>query len=760
MSPRARARRRTGPWSVTRLIALVAVAALAGIVVAGMALPVIGPVGVLARDSISSFEDLPRDFREPALPVRTRVYAADGTKIATVFEENRKEVTLEKVAPVMQQAVVAIEDSRFYEHNGFDPRGFLRAAVTNVTAGGVAQGGSTLTMQYVKNVLLTAAEDEEEQAAAKEDTITRKLREIRYAMALEKRLTKDEILERYLNISYYGARAYGVEAASQRYFSKSAKDLELVEAATLAGIVQQPSRFDPTRNPRQAQKRRDVVLNRMAELGYVTVEEARAAKSADVEDYLNPKIQYNGCTTSFAPYFCDYAVRQVQEMQAFGSTPEEREAAWNSGGYKIYTTLDMKAQKAATKAVMEAIPPRDESRKATAIAMVTPGTGDIRAMAQNREWGTSKSDDKWWETTYNYAVDLADGGTQGMQAGSTFKIFTIVAALEKGISPFTVINSPPRKEFTGFVGCNGGLLSGESSGGTEPWPVNNSTSSGNFDMFRGAAYSVNTYFAELEKRAGVCETVEAARKLGVKYADGYDLSEVKPGGKTAEVASFTLGSTEISPLTLANAYATVAAHGVYCKPRVITKIIDRDGKELSVPAPKCNQAISRNVADGAAAVLTNVVDGNISGRTGAPMALGRDTIGKTGTIDSNAAVWFAGSTPDLGAAVWVGDPRGGYRYPLKNLTINGRYYPKVFGSSLPGPTWKKAMQGALADSPPVPMELRNEWGLLPALQTGTPYQRSRYAAPEVPWWQRTFPGFDDPSRGQDQGRGQGQDPNQ
>jgi membrane peptidoglycan carboxypeptidase len=743
---------------VTRLVALVAVAALAGIVVAGMALPVIGPVGVLARDSISSFEDLPRDFREPALPVRTRVYAADGTKIATVFEENRKEVTLEKVAPVMQQAVVAIEDSRFYEHNGFDPRGFLRAAVTNVTSGGVAQGGSTLTMQYVKNVLLTAAKDEEEQAAAKEDTITRKVREIRYAMALEKRLTKQEILERYLNISYYGARAYGVEAASQRYFSKSAKDLSLVEAATLAGIVQQPSRFDPTRNPRQSQKRRDVVLNRMAELGYITVEEARAAKSADIEDYLNPKVQYNGCTTSYAPYFCDYAIRQVTQMKALGATPEEREAAWNTGGYKVYTTLDMKAQKAATKAVMEAIPPKDASRKATAIAMVTPGTGDIRAMAQNRVWGTSKSDKKWWETTYNYAVDLADGGTQGMQAGSTFKIFTIVAALEKGISPFTVINAPPRKEFTGFVGCNGAPLSGPSSGGTEPWPVSNSTSSGNFDMFRGAAYSVNTFFAELEKRAGVCETVEAARKLGVKYADGYDLSEVKPNGQTAEVASFTLGSTEISPLTLANAYATVAAHGVYCKPRVITKIVDRDGKELSVPAPKCDQAITRNVADGAAAVLTNVVDGNISGRTGGPMTLGRDTIGKTGTIDSHAAVWFAGSTPDLGAAVWVGDPRGGYRYPLQNLTINGRYYPQVFGSSLPGPTWKKAMEGALADSAPVAMDLKNEWGLLPARQTGTPYQRSRYAAPEVPWWKRTFPGLGDTSRGQgqDQGQGQGQ----
>ena len=734
-------------------MALLAVAALAGIVVAAMALPVVGPVGVLARDSISSFEDLPRDFREPALPVRTRVYAADGTKIATVYEENRKEVGIDRIAPVMQQAVVAIEDSRFYEHNGFDPRGFLRAAVTNVTEGGVAQGGSTLTMQYVKNVLLTAAEDEQEQAAAREDTITRKLREIRYAMALEKRLTKDEILSRYLNISYYGAKAYGVEAASQRYFSKSAKDVDLVEAATLAGIVQQPSRFDPTRNPRQSQERRDIVLNRMAELGYITVEEARAAKATDIEDYLKPKVQYNGCTTSFAPFFCDYAIRQVTEMKALGSTPEEREAAWNAGGYKIYTTLDMKAQKAATKAVMEAIPPKDPSRKATAIAMVTPGTGDIRALAQNRVWGNSKSKKKWWETTYNYAVDLADGGTQGMQAGSTFKVFTIIAALEKGISPYTVINAPPRKEFTGFVGCNGGLLT---DGGSKPWVVNNSTSSGNFDMFRGAAYSVNTFFAELEKRAGVCETVDAARRLGVKYASGYDLDEVTPTGKTAEVASFTLGSTEISPLTLANAYATVAAHGVYCKPRVITRIVDREGKELSVPAPKCKQAVSRNVADGAAAVLTSVVDGNISGRTGGPMALGRDTIGKTGTINSHAAVWFAGSTPDLGAAVWVGDPRGGYKYPLQNLTINGRYYPQVFGSSLPGPTWKKAMLGALQGSAPVPMELNNEWGLRPARQAGTPYQRSQRVAPDVPWWQRALPGFGDTSRGQgtDQGTGQ------
>jgi membrane peptidoglycan carboxypeptidase len=645
-----------------------------------MALPVIGPVSVMARDSIESFEDLPREFREPALPVRTRVYAADGTKIATIFEENRKEIPIEKVAPIMREAVVAIEDSRFYEHNGVDPRGMVRAAITNITSGGVAQGGSTLTMQYVKNVLLTAAQDKQEQAAAKADTITRKLREIRYAMALEKRLTKEEILERYLNISYYGARSYGVEAASQRYFSKSAKDLTLVEAATLAGIVQQPSRFDPTQNPNQSQARRDVVLNRMAELKYITVDQAREAKAMNIKDYLNPKMQYNGCTTSFAPYFCDYAVRKVKAMKALGDSEAQRSELWRAGGYKIYTTLNMKAQKAADKAVKQAIPPKDPSKKAVATAMIEPGTGNIQAMAQNRVWGTGDPAKQWWETSYNYAVDQADGGTRGMQAGSTFKVFTLVAALEKGISPYTVINAPPVKEFTGFVGCSGGLLTGPSSGGDQPWKVPNSTSSGNFDMFRGAAYSVNTFFVELEKRAGVCETVAAARKLGVKYADGSDLGEVRPGGVTAEVASFTLGSTEISPLTLANAYATVSAHGVYCKPRVIERIEDRHGKSIPVPASKCDQAISRNVADGVAAILTNVVDGNISGRTGQAMSLGRDTTGKTGTIDSHAAVWFAGSTPDLAAAVWVGDPRGGYRYPQQNLTINRRYYPQVLRS--------------------------------------------------------------------------------
>jgi membrane peptidoglycan carboxypeptidase len=687
------------------------VSGLAGLVVTAMALPVVGPVAVAVRNSIESFEELPQDFRDPVLPVRTRIYASDGTRIATVFEENRKEVPLKKVAPVMAQAVVAIEDSRFYEHAGFDPRGFTRAAVTNLQTGQVTQGGSTLTMQYVKNVLLNTARNDEEQSAAREDTISRKLREIRYAMALEKRLTKDEILEGYLNISYYGARAYGVEAASQRYFSKRAKNLTLVEAATLAGIVQQPSRFDPLQNPEASQARRDVVLNRMAELGYISVQQARKAKGEDVADYLEPSAPRNGCTTSFAPYFCDYAVRQVRELRALGETSEQRELAWDRGGFKVYTTLNMQAQTAATEAVMRTVPPKDPSRKALVVAMVKPGTGDIQAMTQNTVWGTKQEPGT---SAFNLAVTSDEGGGQGAAAGSTFKVFTLLAALEQGISPYTVINSPPRRDFLGFVGCNGAPLSGPSSGGTEPYPVKNSTRSGYFNMFRGTAYSVNTFFVELQRRAGVCQTVDMARRLGIRHATGEQLGEVLPSGASAEVASFTLGSTEVTPLMMANAYATVSAHGMHCQPRVIARIDDRDGAVLPVTPPKCRQVVSRNVADAAAAILTNVVDGNISGRTGAAMSIQRDTTGKTGTIDNNAAVWFAGATPDLGAAVMLYDPRSPYRYPLTNLTINGRYYRDVYGSSIPGPTWKLAMDGALKGSAPVPMELTNEWGLRPA----------------------------------------------
>lgn len=703
------ARKRSFARVAPRVLGFSAIAGFAGVIVAGMAMPLVGTAGLITRNSIESYEQLPKEFRTPALPERTRIYSADGVKIATVFEQNRVEVKLKDIAPIMQKAVVAIEDSRFYEHNGVDPRGIVRATVTNLAAGGVAQGSSTLTMQYVKNVLVNSATSEKGIAAAQEDTISRKLREMRYAMALEKKLTKKQILNRYLNIAYYGSKAYGVEAAAQRYFSKHASELNLVEAATLAGIVQQPSRFDPTQNPKACKERRDTVLNRMAELGYITEKQAKKAKKKSVESTLNTTVMYNGCTTSYAPYFCDYAIRAVKESKALGNTAKKREKNWRAGGYKIYTTLNMKAQKAATTAVMNAIPPADASKKAVAISMIEPGTGNIEAMAQNRTWGLNGAG----KTSYNYNVNYQDGGTNGMQAGSTFKIFTVVAALDRGISPYTIINSPEKKTFTGFRECG-------NDAEFAPYDVKNSTSSGAFDMFRGAAYSVNTYFVALEKRAGLCHTVDIAEKMGMTLANGAELPRFP---------SFTLGSMEVSPLSMAGAYATVAAHGQYCKPRAITKIVDRDGKKLAVAAPKCKQAISRPVADAAVAVLSNVVDGNIPGRTGAAMSLGRDAIGKTGTTNTHAAVWFAGATPDLAAAVWVGDPRGGFKHPLKNITINGRYYRDVFGSSLPGPTWENAMRGALAGTPATKFDLQAKFGLQAARQAGTPAQRGSQNLP-------------------------------
>ena len=371
-----------------------------GVVVAGMALPVLRsgrdrwPATPWSRSTIC-----PPTFREPALPVRTRVYAADGTKIATVFEQNRKEVSIDKVAPVMAQAVVAIEDSRFYEHNGFDPRGFLRAAFTNVDL----RRGRPGWLHADDAVRQERAADlrrrpTAEQAAAQEDTIARKLREIRYAMALEKRLTKDEILERYLNISYYGARAYGVEAAAQRYFSKKAAELTLVEAATLAGIVQKPSKFDPTRNPSDSQERRDVVLNRMAELGYITTEQAREAKARTSRTTWTRR----SSTTAARPRspHTSATTRSARSPSCRRSAPPVRSA--RPPGTRRLQDLHHSRHE-GPEGCEEGRHGRDPAegpeQKATAIAMITPGSGDIRAMTQNRVVGHGRRPEAGWETT-------------------------------------------------------------------------------------------------------------------------------------------------------------------------------------------------------------------------------------------------------------------------------------------------------------------------------------------------------------------------
>jgi membrane peptidoglycan carboxypeptidase len=673
---------------VSKTVLFLGLSMLAGVLVAGLALPAVGLLGLTAKRGAENFQSLPAALKVPPLKQRSKLLSADGTLLATFYSQNRVYVPLDKVSQEMQDAIVAIEDARFYEHSGIDLRGTIRAVLANSQAGTVTQGGSTLTQQYVKNVLQTTADTKAEREAAAEDSVSRKIRELRYALGLEQRWSKERILEGYLNIAYFGSQAYGVEVAAQRYFSKPAAKLNAGEAATIAGIVKYPSLYDPLVNPRKAEVRRDIVLQRMADLDMITQEDADKAQARELTDTLDPSELTRGCAVSKVPFFCIYVQRSILADPAFGKTVADRRALLNGGGLTIRTTLDMTAQRAAQKAVENYIPTGDPSGRVAAIAMIEPGTGNIMAMAQNLDYGKGSG-----KSYINNAVDEPFAGTNGQQAGSTFKAFTLGAAIEAGLPITEQISSPSSRVFPygSFENCDGAPL--------EEWRMENYNGSpaGSFDMRTGAAYSVNTYFAELQRRVGLCNVIDLASRAGISDANGTDPMK----DTTLQQQAFTLGAAfEISPLTLAEGYATFAARGVHCEPRSVARVTTRDDTDVPVTPPDCEQVMDADVADAVNSILSGVIDGNITGRTGAEMSLGRPAAGKTGTSDANAAVWFAGYTPDLAAAVWAGHPDAPNDFPMRAVTINGTYYPFVYGRSIPGPIWREAMLGALADVPP------------------------------------------------------------
>ena len=666
---------------VTRLVLFLGVSVLAGVLVAGLALPLVGGVGLVARESSDGFQSLPAELEIPPLPERSRILAADGSLIATFFEYNRVSVPLSEVAPVMRNAVIAIEDSRFYQHGGIDLRGTLRAYINN-QAGADVQGGSTLTQQYVKQVLLLKAEELDDPAKraramreATEQSYSRKLRELRYAVAVEEKYSKRQILERYLNIAYFGAGAYGVEAAAKRYFRTTARELTLEQAALLAGIVQQPTAFDPTRNPERAQARRDVVLTRMEETGLATPEEVAAAKATPLQ-LREQKRLGSDCNASKVAFFCDFVLKTILNNEAFGATKDDRRDLLLRGGLTITTTLDRTAQKAAQDALAEYVDPRD--KVASALVSVQPGTGQIKAMAVSRDYGDGKG-----EIKFNPATDRAYGGSSGFQAGSTFKPFVAAAALEKGY-PFSYgIFSPYQADIGPVEGCNGETL-------TDEWkPFNETTSeNGYYTLQTGIEGSINTYFAQLEERVGVCRPWEIASALGMNRADGDPL--------LGPYKSFTLGVDEVSPLSMAEAYASFAARGVHCDSIAILEVTDPAGQRLQVPDAGCAQALDQAVADGINELLQGVVERG----TGARAAIGRPAAGKTGTTNRRVSVWFVGYTPELATAVWAGNPSPPPSgYPLQNRLIGGRYYGDVCGGCLPGPIWQQMMSTTLANTP-------------------------------------------------------------
>ncbi|MBP2703759.1 penicillin-binding protein [Microbispora sp. RL4-1S] len=660
------------------LVSLLGVAVVAGLLVAGICLPAVGGAGLGVKTASDVLDLKPEDLKEPPLPEKTTVLDANGHQIAQFYDQYRESVPLDQVADVMKTAIISIEDDRFYQHGPIDIEGTVRALARNITSGGVAQGGSSITQQYVKQVLYNMAPTEADKEKALAPSYTRKLNELRYAMGMEKKYTKDEILGKYLNIAYFGAGANGVQAAAKRFFGVTAANLNLVQAATLAAAVRLPNSTDPSTGRSARQRlvsRRNVVLDRMAELGKITKAQATEAKARPL-GYKGVPLP-GGCEASRYPYFCMYVKSDILTnpvFRAFGKTPQARDRFLKQGGLTIKTTIDPKMQAAADKAIRDRVFPTDNP--VASEALVQPGTGQIKALATSRKYGVAKH-----EISYNLPANAAHGGGTGFQAGSTFKVFTLLTALKQGMKINDGLSAPAvyhAPSAGAFRNCADQPI------GDPSHPVLNDEGSGGFKTLQtGTWESVNTFFLMLEQKVGLCNVVKTAESLGIKRADGKPLQQFE---------TFTLGINEMDPVTVAAAYAAIGARGSYCPPQAITSITDRNGKTTTYQ-PKCSQALEPAVADAAAHILKGVL--GPSGTMAAVGGIGRDAAGKTGTSDDYATAWFAGFTPDLAGAVSLGDPRGASAHRLSGVTIGGHYYSAVFGADISGRIWKYTMIAAL-----------------------------------------------------------------
>ncbi|MGS2588793.1 transglycosylase domain-containing protein [Streptomyces hebeiensis] len=651
------------------------VSVLAGAVLAGIALPGFGALGLAAKGTVEGFDEIPANLKTPPLSQRTTILDSEGGRIATVYSRDRTVVPIEDISPYMQKAIVAIEDSRFYEHGAIDLKGVLRAVNRNAQSGGVAQGASTLTQQYVKNVFVEEAGDDPTKVAqATQQTLGRKIQELKYAIQVEEELGKKKILENYLNITFFGQQAYGIEAAAQRYFSKPAKDLSLEESAMLAGLVQSPSRYDPVNDEQEAAKRRNTVLQRMAAVGDISQAEADRAKATPIKlKVTRPK---SGCITavSGAGFFCDYVRKVFLTDPVFGKTREERAKLWNQGGLTIRTTMDPQAQESVQQSIKNHVNQSDSV--ATAVTLVEPGSGKILGMGQSRPYGYGKN-----ETEINLSVDHDMGGSNfGFPTGSTFKPFLATAAIERGVPATQSYPSPYKMPYPASIQtCSG-----------RPW-VNtdndtaeneNESEVGPYDLKEAMALSVNTYFVQMIGQIGMCPVTESIAKLGVVQGDGKKLPE--------SPSALTLGSQGISPLRMASAYAAFANQGTYCTPIALSSIKTATGESLKVPKTSCSRAMSENTANTINTLLMGVTDSG-TGKTAGLTS--RDNAGKTGTTDGRKNAWFVGYTPNMSGAVWVGSPS--QQVEMTDITIGGVYHDLVFGGAVPGPIWKDAVTGAL-----------------------------------------------------------------
>ena len=679
-----------------RLVGFVAVSAICGVLAASLMLPSMAAAGMTVSNSITFFNSLPGELTVDPPAQSTKMVTSDGQPIATFYEENRVRVPLDQMSPFIKDAIIAIEDSRFYEHAGVDPQGILRALTYNVTEGG-RQGASTLTQQYVTNVLnerFISSDQSDEVILSGQKTVGDKVREMKLAIELEKKFTKDQILEGYLNIVFFNRDAYGIEAAARHFFSTSAKDLTLPQAALLAGLVNSPSFYDPAVHPENSLQRRNQVLDHMLEQGKISQADHDAAVATGVELKVSPGRQ--GCAGAvMAPYFCDYVSHLILNNPAYGQNPQDRERLLYRGGLTIVTTLDSRLQGAA-QAQVDATAGANPDKWGAALVTIQPGSGRILAMAQNTVFLPQEGK---FDTQLNFNVDSKDAngndlnGAGGFQPGSTMKPFTFAEWLNEGKPLNAEVDASRRTyplDFPWRSSC-GKVLGGYSTaqknaglGTADDLQNNDEGYYRRMPIDYGLYNSINTATFAAATQLDFCGIQKMVDAVGLHSAlDGAPVNMHQLGN--------LLGAIGVAPLHLANAFATFANDGRYCAPIAIADVSDQAGRHLPAEASSCRNAVKPEVARGVNSVLQEVLKKG-SGVYIEPKVQSKVPVAaKTGTSNNNGATWVAGYTTGLATASFFGDTLEGQKRAGQNITVNGKFYKAIDGYMLAGPQWANYM---------------------------------------------------------------------
>ena len=615
-----------------------------------------GASGLIA--DLFDFPPLVDDLAEPW--ERSVITDRDGNQLAVIREENRKTVDLDAVPEHVQDAVLATEDAEFREHEGVNWAAIGRAAFSNVQAGEITAGGSTITQQLIKNVALSG-----------EQTLQRKLQEAVYAIELESRLSKDEILEAYLNEAYFGNRVYGVATAAEFYFSKDVGDLEVEEGALLAGIIRAPGANDPLTNPEHALARRNIVLAQMARVGWLDDDEARALADEPLDLDVQPLPEPQ------QPFFVDYVHELLLDEPALGDDRDDRRRRVRQAGLEIRTTLHPDLQELAHAVIADYLDP-DEGHPDGVLTTVDPRSGEVLAIGVGpREYGDGEG-----QTQVNPAA--ARLGGSGRQSGSAFKPFVLATALEEGLSPGHVHEGGAEYEFEN-LSCPPDYAPGNYGGAMHD----------SMDMTQATAISSNVYFAHLLDEVGPGPLVDVTERLGVPLPRRTEIIN----GPQCSVA---LGTEDVFPLAMASAFGVFATSGERCEPHAILEIRDRDGEVITTGGDACEQVVSPEVADRTTFLLRQPIESGTASQHG---QIGRPAAGKTGTTSDHVDAWFVGYVPQLATASWVGHDQ-----PAE--MTDPRCGGGVTGGCLPTMIWADYMQQAVEvldlepeefpDPPPIP----------------------------------------------------------